>query len=124
MVEKSHVGQRLEIFTDGRSTPAPASGPITHRVQRGDTLSEIADTYNVTVSQLRQWNDIKGSNIRIGQRITVYSAQGQPVEHVVRRGDTLIQIAQQHGVSVANIKEWNGLRSNTIRVGQRLKIFK
>lgn len=119
-----NVGQRLEIFTDGRSAPAPASGPITHRVQRGDTLSEIADTYNVTVSQLRQWNDIKGSNIRVGQRITVYSAQGQPVEHVVRRGDTLIQIAQQYGVSVANIKEWNSLRSNTIRVGQRLKMFK
>ena len=119
-----NVGQRLEIFTDGRDAPAAAAGPITHRVQRGDTLSEIADQYDVTVSQLRQWNDIRGSNIRIGQRITIYSSQGQPVEHVVRRGDTLIEIAQQYGVSVANIKDWNNLRSNTIRIGQRLKVFR
>ena len=119
-----NVGQQLEIFTDGRDAPAPASGPISHRVQRGDTLSEIADQYDVTVSQLRQWNDIRGSNIRIGQRLTIYSSQGQPTEHVVRRGDTLIEIAQQYGVSVANIKDWNNLSSNTIRIGQRLKVFR
>ena len=119
-----NVGQRLEIFTDGRSAPSAPAGPTTHRVQRGDTLSEIADQYDVTVSQLRQWNNIRGSNIRVGQRLTVYSDQGQPVDHVVRRGDTLIEIAQQYGVSVANIKDWNNLRSNTIRIGQRLKIFR
>lgn len=87
-------------------------------------MSEIADQYNVTVSQLRQWNNIRGSNIRIGQRLTIYSDQGQPVDHVVRRGDTLIGIAQQYGVSVANIKDWNNLTSNTIRIGQRLKVFR
>ena len=119
-----NVGQRLEIFTDGRSAPAAPAGPLSHRVQRGDTLSEIADQYNVTVSQLRQWNNIRGSNIRIGQRLTIYSDQGQPVDHVVRRGDTLIGIAQQYGVSVANIKDWNNLTSNTIRIGQRLKVFR
>ena len=118
-----NVGQRLTIYTDGRAAPAAVSGPVTHRVRRGDTLSEIADQYNVTVSQLRQWNNIRGSNIRIDQRLTIYSSQGQPQEHMGRRGDTLIEIAQQYGVSVANIKDWNNLRSNTIRVGQRLKIF-
>jgi len=119
-----NVGQRLTIYLDGRSAPAPATGPVTHRVQRGDTLSEIADAYNVRVSQLRQWNNIRGSNIRIGQRLTIYTSQGQPSEHVVRRGDTLIEIAQQYGTTVANLKEWNNLRSNTIRIGQRLKIFR
>lgn len=118
-----NVGQRLTIYTDGRDAPAGSAGPTTHRVERGDTLSEIADQYNVTVAQLRQWNNIRGSNIRVGQRLSVYTDQGQPREHVVRRGDTLIEIAQQYGVSVANIKDWNNLRSNTIRVGQRLKIF-
>jgi len=119
-----NAGQRLEVFTDGRDAPSPAASSTTHRVQRGDTLSEIADQYRVTVSQLRQWNNIRGSNIRVGQRLTIYSSQGQPLDHVVRRGDTLIGIAQQYGVSVANVKAWNNLRSNTIRIGQRLKIFK
>lgn len=119
-----NVGQRLTIYTDGRSAPAASSAPVTHRVTSGDTLSEIADTYNVTVSQLRQWNNIRGSNIRVDQRLTIYSSQGGPTDHTVRRGDTLIGIAQQYGVSVANIKEWNSLRSNTIRIGQTLKIFR
>lgn len=121
-----NVGQRLIIYTDGRDAPAPSTGPVTHRVRRGDTLSEIADTYDVTVSQIRQWNNIRGSNIRVDQRLSIYPAQNGsgPQSHVVRRGDTLIEIAQQYGVTVAHIKEWNDLRSNTIRIGQSLKIFR
>ncbi|MDA0377971.1 MAG: LysM peptidoglycan-binding domain-containing protein, partial [Bacteroidetes bacterium] len=117
-------GQQLTIYTDGRDAGTPTNQSVVHQVQRGDTLSEIATRYNVTVSQLRQWNDIRGSNIRVGQRLNIYSSQGQPAEHVVRRGDTLIDIAQRYGVSVANIKDWNNLTTNTIRVGQRLKIFR
>ncbi len=119
-------GQRLTIYTDGRDAPAAASGPVTHRVRRGDTLSEIASTYRVTVSQIRQWNNIRGSNIRIDQRLTIHppSNGSGPQDHVVRRGDTLIEIAQRYGVSIANIKGWNNLNSNTIRVGQILKIFR
>lgn len=121
-----NVGQRLTIYTDGRSAPAARSGPVIHRVRRGDTLSEIADSYDVTVSQLRRWNDLRGSNIRIDQRLSIYPSQsgGELVTHTVRRGDTLIRIAQRNGVSVANIKEWNSLTSNTIRIGQSLKIFR
>lgn len=120
-------GQRLSIYTDGRQAPTAAAapaGPIVHQVERGDTLSEIATRYNVTVAQIRQWNEIRGSNIRVGQRLNIYSGQNQPTEHVVRRGDTLIDIAQRYGVSVANIKDWNTLTTNTIRVGQKLKIFR
>lgn len=118
-------GQKLTIYTDGREAPAaPSSGPVVHQVERGDTLSEIATRYNVTVSQLRQWNDIRGSNIRVGQRLNVYTGQNPQTEHVVRRGDTLIDIAQRYGVSVANIKDWNNLTTNTIRVGQKLTIFR
>jgi membrane-bound lytic murein transglycosylase D len=41
----------------------------------------------------------------------------------VRRGDTLISIARQFHTTVANLKEWNGLRSSHIRAGERLTIF-
>ncbi len=121
-----NVGQRLTIYTDGRSAPAARSGPVIHRIRRGDTLSEIADTYDVTVSELRRWNDLRGSNIRIGQRLSIYATPdaSDVVTHTVRRGDTLIKIAQRNGVSVAKIKEWNNLASNTIRIGQSLKIFR
>ena len=45
------------------------------------------------------------------------------VTHVVRRGETLTAIARRYGVSVAAVKEWNGLQGNTIRSGQRLTVY-
>ena len=45
------------------------------------------------------------------------------VTHVVRRGETLSAIARRYGVSVAAVKEWNGLQGNAIRSGQRLAVY-
>lgn len=45
------------------------------------------------------------------------------VYHKVRRGETLAGIASKYHTTVGNIKRWNGLRSNTIKVGQRLAIY-
>ncbi len=42
--------------------------------------------------------------------------------HVVRRGDTLWELSRRYGVSIAEIMEWNGLGSRTIRPGQRLRV--
>jgi membrane-bound lytic murein transglycosylase D len=47
----------------------------------------------------------------------------QRVIHKVKSGETLGSIAKKHHTTVANIKRWNGLKSNTIRVGQRLYIY-
>lgn len=51
---------------------APQTQRIVYRVQRGDTLIRIAQRNGVTVAQLRQWNNIRGSTIRIGQRLTIH----------------------------------------------------
>jgi membrane-bound lytic murein transglycosylase D len=53
---------------------APATQRINYRVRRGDTLTRIARAHGVTVAQLRQWNNIRGSHIRIGQRLTIHRA--------------------------------------------------
>lgn len=53
-----------------------------------------------------------------------YSGSGRVVYHSVRQGQTLGQIARRYGVSVNKLRQWNHLRGNTIRVGQRLKIMK
>lgn len=45
------------------------------------------------------------------------------LRHTVRRGEVLGTIAEQYGVGVSSIRHWNGLRGNTIRVGQRLTIY-
>jgi len=46
------------------------------------------------------------------------------VIHRVRRGDTLYSIARRYDTTVAELKEWNRLRGNSIQVGQRLTIFR
>lgn len=82
------VQQVADGLTNGRSvapdTPpaaqstASSSGTqrVVYRVQRGDTLIRIARRHGVTVNQIRQWNNISGSTIRIGQRLTIHRPAG------------------------------------------------
>ena len=101
---------------------------VVYRVRRGDTLGKIGQKYGVSVRDLQRWNNIRGTKIKSGQRLTIYSsgsaAPSQPerIVYKVRRGDALSTIAQKYGVSVNSLKRWNNLRSSKIKVGQRLTI--
>lgn len=119
-------GGRLSIYSDVDPVSTSADGETSiYTVKSGDTLSAIANAHNVTVTQLRQWNGISGSRIRVGQRLSLHRGTGTDVvAYTVRSGDTLIRIASQYAVTVAKIKSWNNLRSNTIRVGQQLDIYR
>ena len=109
-----------------------------HIVKKGETLSGIAKKYHVGVKQLRSWNNLKSDNLRIGQKLIVYSSgapmaqagNAKPVErsttqttHVVKSGETLGKIAQKYKCSVTDLKKWNNLKTNTIKVGQKLKVY-
>lgn len=66
------AGQTLRLTAPARGTrTASARTPSTHTVRSGDNLTEIASRYGVTVGQLREWNDLRGSAIRPGQRLKV-----------------------------------------------------
>lgn len=115
-----YVGQRLLI--PGQRTP---TYPITYVVQRGDTLSNIAQRYDTTVAALMGVNNLRTETIYVGQRLTIAVATdpNQPlIYYTVQRGDTLSAIARRYNVSVAAVKATNGLTSETIYVGQRLLI--
>ena len=57
------------------AVPAPPDRQV-HRVKQGDTLSSIARRYGTTVTSLREWNKLRGSTIRIGQRLTILVGGG------------------------------------------------
>jgi membrane-bound lytic murein transglycosylase D len=59
-------------------TPAPQAQRVVYTVRRGDTLSQIARRHGVTINQLRQWNNIRGTTIRIGQRLTIHRPPSRP----------------------------------------------
>ena len=97
--------------------------PTVHQVRRGDTLGLIAERYDVSVRDIQQWNNIRGTTIYINQELTIHSVAAQPVTtYRVRKGDNLSIIARRFGVSVDNIKRWNNLNSNLIFPGQDLAI--
>ena len=114
-------GQTLHLYEDN---PDKASNSRTvYRVRRGDTLSEIASRYGVRMADIRRWNDLRTSNIRVGQRLTIHGGKEPTVTtYRVRRGDSLYIIARKHGVSIRDLKRWNALQTSTIQPGQTLKI--
>lgn len=102
----------------------------TYTVQEGDTLYKIANNYRITVNELKKQNKLTSDSIKIGQKMNVpmesHDPNENPFKHVlyvvVSYGDTLSSIAQKYKVSVQAIKKANGLTSDNIYVGQKLKI--
>ncbi|MBO4328249.1 MAG: LysM peptidoglycan-binding domain-containing protein [Bacteroidales bacterium] len=109
-----------------------------HTVKKGETLSSIAGKYHVTVSNLKKWNSLRSNTLRVGQRLTIYSSGGPmasggnssavgssaPKYYTVKAGDTLASIAKKYHTTVSNLKKWNKLKSDKIRVKQRLRVSK
>lgn len=112
-----------------------------HVVRNGENLGLIARRYHIYVSQIRAWNNMRGSTIYPGQKLVVYpSAKFNPQAsrssstasksttptgtHTVKRGENLGLIANKYGCSVAALKRWNHLSKNTIQPGQKLLVNK
>ncbi len=132
------------------ATAAPAQRKITYRVRSGDVLGTIARRHQVTASQLRAWNNLRGNTIRVGQQLVIWKdgaaptavAQAKPAAtapkasaaprsnsvpsrqyHYVQPGDTLWDISRKYeGVSVQQLIKLNNLKGNSIKPGQKLII--
>ncbi|MGI6047641.1 MAG: LysM peptidoglycan-binding domain-containing protein [Petrimonas sp.] len=133
------------------SGSSESSVNIYYRVKSGDNLSKIASRYRTTVAQLRSWNNLKstrisiGKNLIVGKRAVAPPAQPQASEttlaqavsgntetitktvneyYRVRSGDNLGKIAQKNRVTVAQLKSWNGLKSDKLSIGKNLIVRK
>ncbi len=114
----------------GTPTPTPAPTPLIHRVRPGDTLSEIAQFYSVSIEALQSINEIanpndlfSGQELRLPPGAVVPEGRPVPRAHVVQDGDTLSAIAVRFGVSLQDLLDENDLSNpNSIFVGQELTI--
>ncbi len=177
---KLRSGTLLVVYRDKPAAPAVESGKETltaqkktkeeakpasqeektpaityHKVSKGETISSIARKYGVTVSDLKNWNDLATSNVKQGSLLAVHTdekadrkeadrdkdvAVAVPaktkssekkmktetvevvLQHKVKKGETISEIAHQYHVLVSDVKKWNKLRSAKLDRGDKLAI--
>lgn len=117
------------IATEKGLKYTPIAGSNTYVVQRGDSLYSIARKFDTTVSELTSLNNLTSNELQIGQvlKIPTKEENGEIVPsdentYTVKAGDSLYQIAQKYGTTVDELKRLNNLISNTLSIGQVLKI--
>lgn len=101
---------------------------ITYIVKKGDTLYSIANRYNIPVDELKRINNLTSNTLSIGQMLklsdVVQNDSNNQLNntYTVKSGDTLYKIATQNNTTVDILKELNNLSSNTLSIGQVLKL--
>ncbi|WP_086047978.1 lytic transglycosylase domain-containing protein [Hugenholtzia roseola] len=140
VAQNQQVSQKTSIKT---STTAKANQDF-HTVSKGETLSQIALRYKVSAEDIKKWNGMKSAAIYTGQKIKVAGAKTEEAStvtastakktytsktttaryHTVRAGDSLWKISQQYtGLTVEKLKKLNGLKSDKLNIGQKLRVL-
>jgi LysM repeat protein len=134
-------GDILKIYGRGSSSlgdnTTKASANLNYyEVKEGDAISQIAEMYHVSVSQIRRWNGLYSNKIYAGRRLKIYSdvdINDLPVNksssksnndgtksHIVTTGESLYTIAHQYNTTISRLKRLNNMTSNKIIIGQEL----
>ena len=95
----------------------------TYTVKSGDSLWSIANKYNTTVSNLKSLNNLSSDVLQIGQVLNVPSnSVSMGNTYTVKSGDSLWNVANRYGISVAELKSLNNLSSDVLQIGQVLNV--
>ncbi|MEE0634569.1 MAG: LysM peptidoglycan-binding domain-containing protein [Bacilli bacterium] len=91
-------------------------------VKKGDTLYSIAAANNTTVDELKRINNLTSNILSTGQLLKIPSELLPETTYTVKKGDSLYSIATKYNTTVDELKRINNLTSNTLSIGQVLKL--
>lgn len=123
---------------------ADADAKTVHTVQKGDTLQKISKRYHVSIPDLKSANNLSSVKLALGDKIVIpekgaaassqaatarkeksaLKANAEKSTHTVKKGDTVASIARLHGMSEAELKAANGLKTAKLKIGQQLTVKK
>lgn len=113
------IGQEIKVPT-APSVPPTSGSEITYTVKSGDSLYKIANQYNITVDQLKAYNNLTSDLLSIGQVLRI--PKSTQTVYVVEPGDSLYKIANRFGTTVDAIRKKNNLTTDVLSIGQKLYI--
>ena len=135
---------RLPAGTSDKFTKAIAAIPLDKRVlwryqkvAAGETLATIAKKYHTTPQAIREANNLDDDAVQVDAKLIIpvtssrhtddaeVSSYSRKASHYrVRKGDTVLSVADDFGVPAEKLRSWNHLRGNTLRVGRTLAIHR
>ncbi|MGH9521886.1 MAG: LysM peptidoglycan-binding domain-containing protein [Terriglobales bacterium] len=135
---------KLPVGTTEKYQQAIAAIPVDmrvawryHKVEAGETLAEIAHKYHASASAIAEVNNVKADDeLLADSKLIIPATPGRrtgegsgtyakrPTYYRIRKGDTVLTVADDFGVPAAKIRQWNRLRGNRLVAGHRLKIYK
>lgn len=134
LMVKEQTSQSSKIKEVSKPKEKTSERIIYHKVKKGETLGAIAGKYGVKEEEIIQWNALKTSKLKSGQKLIIKRSQGETenrskvkgkkreIVYRVTQGETLSQIANFFGVKEEDIIKANKLENKTLRAGQRLII--
>ena len=126
------IGQILKVpYVPKQPRKSPEGGTI-HVVTAKETMFSISQAYDVSIDEIKKWNNLADNSLSIGQELIIRKSSSQTVApqtttsskglHIVAAKETMFSIAKQYNVSIQQLKEWNQLEGNEISIGQELRV--
>jgi membrane-bound lytic murein transglycosylase D len=127
-----YPGQRLKVSGSSGSSSTSAQSrelvregeKLVYVVKRGDSLYQIASSFNTSVAEIKRRNSLTSNTLQVGQKLTIQTGNlSGAAQYTVRSGDTPFEIAKKFGINLSVLLSLNGLNSRSkIYPGQKLWI--
>lgn len=133
----------VEEILEGRTSDSKGKKTV-HYVRSGESLSVIANRYGTSVSKLMDWNNLRSTRLRIGQKLNVYGGSSSASQnasssssssssssenipsgrsYTIKSGDSFWKISQNTGVSTKKLQQLNpNLDPTDLKVGTAIRI--